>query len=105
MTNYVTKLDLGRQAELKVIDESDISGLLENDMTIIYKSTNNTLRTATKTNGVVATEGITDEINGKTIPEFPAQLPAVDEAYALGAVQYGLNDYELRWVLITGSTI
>lgn len=96
----ITKIDLSRQSKLNELTLSEISDLIEDGETLLYKRSDGSLGMATKTGGVV--EDVNpggDVIKNLPIPELPGSFPATDRAYALCAVRDGFN-FKLVWALV-----
>lgn len=98
----ITKIDLSRQSKLNELSLGEISDLIENGETLLYKREDGSLGMVTKTGGVV--EDINpggDVIKNLPIPELPASPSALNpsEGYALCAVRDGFN-FKLVWALV-----
>jgi hypothetical protein len=98
----ITKIDLSRQSKLNELSLSEISDLIEDGETLLYKREDGSLGMATKTGGIV--EDINpggDVIKNLPIPSLPptSAFPDVSEGYALCAVRDGFN-FKLVWALV-----
>ncbi len=98
----ITKIDLSRQSKLNELTLSEISDLIENGETLLYKREDGSLGMATKTGGLV--EDVNpggDVIKNLPIPALPSTsaFPGVSEGYALCAVRDGFN-FKLVWALV-----
>jgi hypothetical protein len=98
----VTKIDLSRQSKLNELSLAEISDLIEEGETLLYKREDGSLGMATKTGSVV--EEINpggDVIKNLPIPALPptSQFPGFMEGYALCVVRDGFN-FKLVWALV-----
>ncbi len=98
----ITKIDLTRQSKLRELTLSEISELIEDGETLLYKKLDGSLGMATKNGSVIEeTNPSGDMIKNLQIPPLPStsNFPGAMEGYALCAVRDGF-DFKLVWALV-----
>lgn len=97
-----TKLDLTRQSKLRELTLSEISAIIDEGETLLYKRPDGNLGMATKTGSVIEDKNPGgDVIKNLQIPPLPStsNFPGAMEGYALCAVRDGFN-FKLVWALV-----
>lgn len=98
--NTLTKIDASRQSVLSNLTLSEISNVIDEGDTILYRRLDGSLGMAVKTGGIAQDVNPGGDIlKNLLVPELPVDFPENNKAYALSAVRDGFQ-FKLVWALV-----